>query len=217
MVRSVLAVFCAMRDNLVLNAIWVFEEERVVTCGFVLWIHSRRSDNKSTNSLDFVVKPINLCTGFCSKREVVKRARSAPMNRIALKSLSRRCDREREKRVAVLHHEEVVLFDRRTRSTFLAKAKERKKEIVERHGHCDIANRYLDVINDRLHVGRFQCKPFWMPPNEPSYPAASGPRASAAGEASGLSGRLGCSLLLHMLPLRNGTGDHLKQRVHTRH
>jgi hypothetical protein len=154
----VLAVFCAMRDNLVLDAVWVFEEERVVTCGRVLWILSGRSDDKSADSLDFLVKPVNLRAGFCSKREMMKRARSSSMNRLSLQSLSRRRDGEREKRVAVLHHEEVVRFDHRTRSTLLAEAKDRKKQIVERHGDCHIANRYLDVINDWLHAYRFPLK-----------------------------------------------------------
>jgi hypothetical protein len=85
------------------------------------------------------------------------------MNRLALKSLSRRRDGKREKRVAVLHHEKVVLFDHRTRSFFLAKAEERKKQIVERHGHRHIANRYLDVINDGLQACRFPFKPICVP------------------------------------------------------
>jgi hypothetical protein len=74
------------------------------------------------------------------------------MNRFALEGLSRRRDREREKRVTVLHHEEVVLFDHRTRSTLLAEAEKRKKQIVKRDGEGHIANRYLDVINDWIHA-----------------------------------------------------------------
>ena len=158
-----LAVFCAMRDNLVLDAIWIFEEERVVACGRVLWILSGRSDDESADCLDFLVKPVNLRAGFRSKREMMKRARSSPMNRLALKSLSWRRDGEREKRVAILHHDEVVLFDHCTRSTFLTEAKERKKPIVERHGHGHIANGYLDVINDGVHGYRIQYEAISVP------------------------------------------------------
>lgn len=153
-----MAMFRAVRDDLVLDAVWVLEEERVVACGLVLRILSGRRDNKSADRLDFVVKPVNLGAGFGSKCKMMQRAGSAPMNRLAPKSPPRRCDGEREKRVAVLHHEEVVLFDRRTRSTFFAEAKQRKKQVVERHGHRDIANRYLDVIDDRLHGCRFGLK-----------------------------------------------------------
>jgi hypothetical protein len=152
-----------MRDNLVLDAIWIFEEERVVTGGRVLWILSGRSDDKSADCLDFLVKPVDLRARFCSKREMMKRARSSPMNRLALKSLSRRRDGEREKRVAVLHYEEVVLFDHCTRSTFLTETKERKKQIVERHGHGHIANRYLDVIDDWIHAYRIQFEAISVP------------------------------------------------------
>lgn len=159
---SALPMFRAVRDNLVLDAIRIFEEERVVTRGRVLRIFPGRGDDHCADCLDFLVKPVNLRAGFCSKREMVKRARSSPMNRLALKGLSRRRDGERKKRVAVLHHEEVVLFDHCARSTFFAEAKQRKKQIVERHGHRHIANRYLDVINDWIHAyqistTRFRC------------------------------------------------------------
>ena len=158
----VLAVCCAMRDDLVLDTVWVFEEERVVTWRRVLGILPGRSDDKSANSLDLLVKAVNLRARFRSKREVMKRPRSSPMDRLALKSLSRRRDGKREKRVAVLHHEKVVLFDHRTHSIFLVEAKERKKQIVERYGHRHIANRYLDVINDGLHAYRFPFETIWV-------------------------------------------------------
>ena len=157
------AVFCAMRDNLVLDAIWIFEEKRVVTGRRVLWIRPGRSDDKGADCLDFLVKPVNLRAGFCSKREMMKRAWSSPVNCLTLKSLSRRGDGEREKRVAVLDHKEVVLFDHCARSTFRTEAKERKKQIVERHGHGHVANRYLDVINDWNHACLIQCETISVP------------------------------------------------------
>ena len=57
---SAFAVLCPMRDDLKLDAVWVFEEERVVTCRRVLWILSGRGDDKGADSFDSLVKPINL-------------------------------------------------------------------------------------------------------------------------------------------------------------
>ena len=95
-------------DDFILDALEIFEKERVVAGWLVLGVLTRGRDDHGSDCFDFPMQLIDFLARFHPKRKMVKRAGAATVNIVVLEALARRCDRESEARMAVLDDLKVV-------------------------------------------------------------------------------------------------------------
>ena len=95
-------------DDFILDALEIFEKERVVAGWLVLGVLTRGRDDHGSDCFDPPMQLIDFLARFHTKRKMVKRAWSAPVDVVVLEALTRRCDRESQASMAVLNDLEVV-------------------------------------------------------------------------------------------------------------
>src|SRR5467141_2887501 len=140
-----------MRDDFVFDALEVLEKQRVVAGRCVIRIFARRRDDYSPNDLQLSVKSIDFGPGPRSEGKMVECPWFSSMNCFIPEARSRRRDGEGHPRMAVLNNVEFMRIYDRARFAFGAEAEKRKELVVEGNGDRHIANRYLNMIDYRLH------------------------------------------------------------------
>ena len=118
-----------MRNDFVLDAFGIFEEERVIARGLVFWIFAWRRDDDCPDAFELRMKSVDFGSGSRSEGEMVERAWLAPVNRFILEGASGGGDGEGDSRVAVFDNVKVVRLYGRTRSAVGAEAEQRKQPI----------------------------------------------------------------------------------------
>jgi len=144
-----------MSNDLVFDALEVFEKQRVVAGRSVFWIFAGRRDNYSPNGLQLSVESIDFGPRPGSKGKVVECPRFSSMNWFILEDSSRRRDGEGHPRMAVLDNVEFVRIYDRARFALGAEAKKRKELVVEGDSNRDVSNCDLYMIDYRLHSSSF--------------------------------------------------------------
>jgi hypothetical protein len=141
-----------MSNDFVLDALEVFEKQRVVSGRCVLWIFAGRRDDYSPNALQLTVESIDFGPRPRSKGKMVERPRFSSVNWFILEDPSRRRDGEGHPRMAVLDNVEFVRIYDGARFALGAEAEKRKELVVEGNSNRHVSNCYLNMIDYRLHL-----------------------------------------------------------------
>src|SRR6266403_3023063 len=164
-----------MRDDFVFDALEVLEKQRVVAGRCVIRIFARRRDDYSPNDPQLSVKSIDFGPRPRSEGKMVECPGFSSMNCFIPEARSRRRDREGHPRMAVLNNVEFMRIDDRARFAFGAEAEKREELVVEGNGDRHVSNRYLNMIDYRLHS---PSSPFAKDENMKKSGASQGQSAS---------------------------------------
>lgn len=155
-----------MSNDFILDALEVFEKQRVVAGRCVFRVIAGRCDDYSPNELQLAVESVDFGPRPRLEGKMMERPRSSSMDRFILEGPSRRRDGKDHPRMAVLDNVEFVRIYHRARFALGVEAEKRKELVVEGNGDRHISNGDLNMIDYRLHsssssFGRELESPLW--------------------------------------------------------
>jgi hypothetical protein len=145
-----------MSDDFVLVALEILKKQRVVARRRVFGVLARGRDNYGADRLQLREESVDFAAGWRPEGKMMKGTRSSSVNRLILEGASWRRDGEGQPWMAVLDNMKVVRIDDGARLAPEAETEEGKQLVVKGDGDSHVLDRYLNVIDDRIHLF-FRC------------------------------------------------------------